>query len=80
LLENNKSLGRVDDFSPTYTFLLMKKVLFYLGILLCILGFFPLLQYALDYNSISDYGKGYVWGKVVILSIGVGTIFISRRL
>jgi multisubunit Na+/H+ antiporter MnhG subunit len=58
----------------------MKKVLFIAGIIILALGVIPLMQYALDYNDLSNYGKGYIWGKIFIILLGTFLIFMSRRL
>ena len=58
----------------------MKKVLLIAGIIILALGVIPLMQYALDYNDLSNYGKGYVWGKIFIILLGTFLIFMSRRL
>ena len=57
----------------------MKKVLLYVGVIVCLIGIFPLFQYIFDYAKLSDYGKGFIWGKVVIILIGLSLILISRR-
>jgi hypothetical protein len=58
----------------------MKKVLLIAGIIILALGTIPLMQYALDYNQLSNYGKGYIWGKLLIIALGIFLIMISRRL
>jgi len=58
----------------------MKKVLLIAGIIILVLGIIPLMQYALDYNDLSNYGKGYIWGKLLITLIGTFLIIISRRI
>lgn len=58
----------------------MKKLLFYLGLGLSIIGAFSFLKYVIDYNSLSDYGRGYVWGKVLIIIIGIVLILLSRKI
>jgi len=58
----------------------MKKFLLIIGILIVIFGLFPLMRYALDYTELSNYGKGFIWGKVIIVLVGTILITISRRL
>jgi len=57
----------------------MKKVLLYAGIVLCLIGIFPLIQYLLDYKQLSDYGKGFIWGKGLIILVGICLIFLSKK-
>lgn len=63
-----------------YILTIMRKVLLAIGIILCLIGVFPLFQYIFDYTELSDYGKGFVWGKAVILLIGISLIVISRKI
>ena len=57
----------------------MQKALLYIGIVLCLIGIFPFLQYLLDYKQLSDYGKGFIWGKALIVFVGIFLIILSRR-
>lgn len=57
----------------------MKKILYTLGILLLLAGIIPLFQYLLDYNVLSEYGKGYVWGKIILVLGGLGLVLAARR-
>jgi hypothetical protein len=57
----------------------MKIVLLYVGVVMCLIGIFSSLQYIFDYPKLSDYGKGFIWGKVVIILIGITFIAISRK-
>ena len=57
----------------------MKKILYTLGILLLLAGIIPLFQYLLDYNVLSEYGKGYVWGKIILVLGGLGLVRAARR-
>lgn len=76
-----KSNGKVEVFGLTiFTLTVMKRILLYVGIAFCLFGVFPLLQYIFDYTELSDYGKGYIWGKVFILLIGISLLVISRKL
>jgi hypothetical protein len=49
----------------------MKKFLLYLGIVLCLFGLFPFFKYIFDFNLLSSYGRGYILGKVLIITLGV---------
>jgi multisubunit Na+/H+ antiporter MnhG subunit len=55
-------------------------LLIVVGGILCLFGVVPLIRYALDYQILSNYGQGYVWGKAIILLVGVVCIVIGSRL
>ncbi len=57
----------------------MKKVLFIIGLILSALGLYQTSQYILDYNKLTEYGKGYIWGSIILILIGVILIFFSRK-
>lgn len=58
----------------------MKKILNSLGILLLLAGIIPLIQYLIDYKILSEYGKGYVWGKIILVLGGVAFVLVARRI
>tara|TARA_R110002072_G_scaffold214159_10_gene371293 strand:+ start:103 stop:285 length:183 start_codon:yes stop_codon:yes gene_type:complete len=57
----------------------MKNLKTIIGLLLIIIALISLIEYAIDYNQLSEYGKGYIWGKIVILIIGFFLVFTSLR-
>jgi len=57
----------------------MKKVLLFVGVVMCLIGIFSSFQYIFDYTELSNYGKGFIWGKVGIVLIGISLIAISRK-
>ncbi|MEM6764232.1 MAG: hypothetical protein AAF655_04895 [Bacteroidota bacterium] len=57
----------------------MKKILFYLGLFLTLISLFSVLQYVFDYEILSAYGKGYLWGKLLLLVLGIVLIYFGRR-
>ncbi|PKL85927.1 MAG: hypothetical protein CVV22_05185 [Ignavibacteriae bacterium HGW-Ignavibacteriae-1] len=57
----------------------MKKVILTIGIILFIIGMFQGSRYFLDYNVLSHYGKGYVWGSAIILLLGIAFIIIGLK-
>ena len=63
---------------PLYS-ITMKKILLLTGVIVCLIGLLPFLRYIFDYAVLSDYGKGFIWGKLLILFIGISLIFISRN-
>ncbi len=57
----------------------MKKLFLGLGILLILFSVFSFGQYIMDYNVLSDYGKGYIWGKGIILAAGLTLLYFGLK-
>jgi hypothetical protein len=57
----------------------MKKFLIGLGAFLIIASFFSLRDVIFDYATITDYGRGFVWGKVMLFLIGLALLFWGLR-
>jgi uncharacterized membrane protein YraQ (UPF0718 family) len=57
----------------------MKRILLIAGLILMGLAIASLVTYLFDYEKLSNYGKGYVWGKIIILILGGFLIFLSRK-
>lgn len=76
----NKTIekGKADK-KPYLFFISMKKVLIALGIILCLTGLFPVLQYMFDFNILSSYGKGFILGKALLIFIGLSCIIIGVK-
>lgn len=53
----------------------MKKIALIIGIILSATGFFQGIRYFFDYNTLTQYGKGYVWGSIFLLTIGLMLIY-----
>lgn len=49
----------------------MKKIALILGIMLTLLGVFQGFRYLFDYNTLTQYGKGYFWGSMFLLITGL---------
>lgn len=58
----------------------MKKLLIIIGILFSLVGIFQTTQYIFDYNILSEYGKGYIWGSSILLALGLFTLTLGIRL
>ncbi len=50
--------------------MLVKKALFFLGLIISIAALYQLFPLLGDYGKLADYGRGYVWGNLIILVIG----------
>lgn len=59
--------------------ILMKKAGFIVGVILSLLGLIQGGRYLFDYNSLSPYGKGFAWGSLFLIMIGLTLIFVSLR-
>lgn len=56
-----------------------KYFLIGLGFLLILLSLISFVQYSLDYDQLSSYGKGFVWGKLILLSVGFLLTFFGFK-
>lgn len=41
-----------------------------IGVLLILIGIASITRYLTDYSVLSPYGKGYVWGNLLMVFIG----------
>ena len=57
----------------------MKKSALIIGIVLLLIGFIQGVRYLLDYNTLTQYGKGYVWGSILLFVMGILLIYIGVR-
>ena len=48
----------------------MKKILIIAGGVLVFLSVIPIIQFVFYYNELSDYGKGYIWGNIILFLLG----------
>jgi len=57
----------------------MKKVFFIAGLALILISIYRGGVYVLDYNLLTEYGRGYVWGCIILFVIGSLLIFLSFK-
>jgi multisubunit Na+/H+ antiporter MnhG subunit len=57
----------------------MKKWIAIIGVFITLFGLFQVVKYLFDYNSLTDYGKGYVWGSIFLLIVGFFLIIYGVR-
>lgn len=57
----------------------MKRIALVAGIILTLVSLISILQYAPDYAQLSTYGKGFIWGKLLLLALGIGLIVFGGR-
>lgn len=53
----------------------MKKILTILGIFFILAAIISILPYFMDYSQLSEYGKGFIWGKVILFFAGLLLIY-----
>ncbi|MFM8178667.1 MAG: hypothetical protein ACKOAG_05730 [Candidatus Kapaibacterium sp.] len=57
----------------------MRKLIGAIGTLAMIAGAYQSSLYVRDYNVITQYGKGYVWGSVVLFLSGLGMVTFALK-
>jgi len=57
----------------------MKKLILIIGIILSLLSFIRGGKYFLDYQDLSAYGKGYIWGNIILLVFSLLLIYWGVR-
>lgn len=57
----------------------MKKAALIIGIILSLIGALQGFRYFFDYNVLTQYGKGYVWGSVFLIVIGIILIYLGIK-
>jgi uncharacterized membrane protein len=58
-------------------FPIMKYVLYIIGFILVLVAINGLMKYASDYSVLTDFGKGYIWGNVILLGVGAGILVFA---
>lgn len=51
-----------------------------IGVLLILFAILSSFTYFLDHDRLSNYGKGFVWGKGILLLLGGGMVMLALRL
>ena len=57
----------------------MKKVALVIGIILILIALISMKPYIFDFSKLSDYGQGYIVGKVIMLVAGITLVFLGKR-
>ncbi|MEM1121063.1 MAG: hypothetical protein AAGJ18_11495 [Bacteroidota bacterium] len=58
----------------------MKKYIFLIvGVIFTAIACSKLSVYISDYNQLTNYGKGYIWGNLLVLAVGLVLLFIGFR-
>lgn len=57
----------------------MKVALYIIGIFISLFASVKILQIIFSVKALTEYGKGYVLGDVVLLIIGLTIVFFARK-
>jgi len=57
----------------------MKKWIVAIGTLFLLLGILQFFKYFSNYNILTQYGKGYVWGSGILIIIGIILIIAGTK-
>jgi len=57
----------------------MKYFFLIIGGLLLIASLISIGQYVFDYGELSQYGKGFIWGKLLLFIFGLILIYIGMK-
>tara|TARA_R110002096_G_scaffold413150_1_gene613837 strand:+ start:463 stop:657 length:195 start_codon:yes stop_codon:yes gene_type:complete len=58
----------------------MKKIIFYISVGVSIILLINILKILLtDFNRLTDYGFGYLVGKIILFIIFIGIAFLTRK-
>lgn len=57
----------------------MKKILFIIGVIITILSLLSIIPYIFDFAYLSNYGKGFIAGKILFILIGILLIVIGKK-
>ena len=58
----------------------MKKVVFYISVGVSIILLINILKILLnDFNRLTEYGYGYLVGKIILFIIFIGIAFLTRK-
>ncbi len=57
----------------------MKKWIVAIGTLFLLLGILQFFKYFSNYNILTQYGKGYVWGSGILIIIGIILIIVGTK-
>jgi len=57
----------------------MKYFLIIIGSLFCLASLSRISLYIIDYNQLTNYGKGYIWGNILLLILGALMLFYAYK-
>lgn len=49
------------------------------GSVLLLIGLLNVIRYISDYNVLAPYGKGFVFGNVLLMALGIMALFYGLR-
>lgn len=57
----------------------MKKVAAISGVIVFLIGSFNVIKYLSSYNELAPYGRGYVWGNVILIIVGLALTYYGLK-
>ncbi|MFC4874485.1 hypothetical protein [Negadavirga shengliensis] len=57
----------------------MKKATIILGFLVLAVSLYNISPYLTDYAALAEYGKGYVWGNIILLMVACILLYVGYR-
>jgi len=58
---------------------MFKYLVAFFSLILVIIGGFGAFKYALDYQDLSSYGKGFIWGNILLILMGGFLFFFAIK-
>ena len=58
----------------------MKYLMQIIGVILILAALLSMLPYVSKYSELSDYGQGFVWGKALLLVVGICLTYLGFRM
>lgn len=66
--------------SPFIYFYKMKKILFYISTIIALFLLISIVQIILtDFSRLTQYGFGYLFGKIILLIIFLSVMFFTKK-
>ena len=67
------------EFVHNPVFFIMKTIAKIIGALLLLVGLLQTLKYVMSYSTLTPYGRGFVWGSVLLILFGGLLLFWGFR-
>lgn len=57
----------------------MKRIIFVIGILVTAASVISIFPHIAEYENLTEYGSGYIVGKILLAVLGISLIVIGKR-
>ena len=57
----------------------MKKALFIIGVSLIVITILSMFPFVLNFSSLSNYGKGFIFGKIILIFVGLVLVLFNKK-